>query len=130
MADLNPLYDPTTDNLPIAPEIQSMLNAPLKADSWTADEQAFLNELMAKWENGTIKPHSPSSLLNETVYESLDPAAKASADKNCVIMLTKIREIVELMKISNEPTFQIKNLVEALLATKKRLEEHADIFII
>ncbi|MFA4815296.1 MAG: hypothetical protein WC924_04050 [Candidatus Gracilibacteria bacterium] len=130
MADLNPLYDPKTDNLAIAPEVQAMLNAPLKADAWTDEEQAFLNDLVAKVEAGTIKLYSPSSLLNQAVYEKLDPMARGKVDQNSVNMLGKIRDIVGLMKVYNEPTYQIKNLVESLLADKRRLEEVGDIFII
>ena len=130
MADLNPLYDPKTDNQPIAPEVQSMLNQPLKANAWTDEEQAFLNDLMQKWESGVIKPYNPSSLLNTAVYDALPEEAKGKADQNALVMLGKVRQIVELMKVYNEPTFQIKNLVESLLEDKKRLEEHSDLFII
>lgn len=129
MADLNPLYDPATDNKPIDPAVQSMINAPLKASTWTDEEQALLNLIMAKVEDKTINLYSPSSLLNTPVYEALPPDAKAKADQNSVILLGNIREIVNLMKFSQEPTYQVKNLVEALNQTKKRLEEHGDLFI-
>lgn len=130
MADLNPLYDPATDNKAIAPEVQTMLNAPMKADSWSEQDQSFLNELLAKVENGTIKLYSPSSLLNQAVYEALSPAEQGKADQNAMVMIGNIREIVSLMKAYNEPNAIVKNLVESLIEAKKRLETSADIFII
>ncbi len=131
MADLNPLYDPKTDNLPIDPAVQSMINAPLKDDSGFSDEdQALLNLLMQKVEDGTINLYQPGSLLNTTVYESLPSDAKGKADQNALILLGKIREIVNLLKISPDPTYQLKNLVASLNDTKKRLEAHGDLFVI
>lgn len=130
MADLNPLYDPKTDNLPIAHEVQTMLNAPSKISSWSGEEQIFLNDLMAKVEAGTIQLYSASSLLNQAVYEKLTPEAQGKADLNAMNMIGKIREIVNLMKLYNEPNDIVKNLVESLFADKKRLEEAGDIFII
>ncbi len=130
MADLNPLYDPATDNQPIAPEVQTMLNAPMKADTWSDQDQAFLNDLMAKVEAGTIQLYSPSSLLNQAVYPTLSPEDQGKADQNAMVMIGNIREIVNLMKAYNEPNAIVKNLVESLIEAKKRLETSADIFII
>ena len=46
-------------------------------------------------------------------------------------MLGKIRQIIDLSKLYEHPTYQMKNLVEALKQNKERLEEHSgDIFII
>ncbi len=131
MADLNPLYDPKTDNLPIDPAVQSMINAPLKDDSGFSDgDQALLNQLMQKVEDGSINLYQPSGLLNAAVYDALPPEAKGKVDQNAVILLGKVREIVNLMKISQEPTYQIKNLVASLHETKKRLEALGDLFVI
>lgn len=130
MADINPLYDPKTDNQAIAPEVQTMLNAPSKTGSWSDEEQAFLNDLMSKVEAGTIQLYSPSSLLNQSVYEKLSPEAQGKADQNAQVMIGKVREIVTLMKAYNEPNDIVKNLVESLFESKKRVEEAGDIFII
>lgn len=130
MADLNPLFDPATDNAAIDPATQQILNQPLKAEAFTAEEQAFLDLLMAKIADKTINLYSPSSLLNTPVYDALPSDAKGLADQNAFVLLTKVREIYNLMQISKEPTYQVKNLVDSLFQTKKRLEEHGDIFII
>ena len=131
MADLNPLYDPATDNLPIDPAVQAMINQPLKDDSgFTTEDQMLLNLIMQKVEDKTINLYAPSSLLNTPVYDALSPELKGKADQNALILLGQIREIVNLMKISREPSYQIKNMVASLNQTKKRIEEHGDIFII
>ncbi len=130
MADLNPLYDPKTDNQAIAPEVQTMLNAPSKTGSWSDEDQAFLNDLMSKVEAGTIQLYSASSLLNQAVYEKLAPEAQGKADQNAQVMIGKVREIVTLMKAYQEPNDIVKNLVESLFESKKRVEEAGDIFII
>jgi hypothetical protein len=102
----------------------------MKAQAFSAEEEAFLNLLMAKVEDKTINLYSPSSLLNTPVYDALPTEAKGLADQNAFLLLTKVREIYNLMQISREPTYQVKNLVDSLFQTKKRLEEHGDIFII
>ena len=131
MADLNPLYDPKTDNLPIDPAVQSMINQPLKDQSgFSPEDQTLLNQLMQKVEDGSINLYQPSSLLNAAVYDTLSPEMKGKADQNAVILLVEIREIVNLMKLSQEPTYQVKNLVQSLNITKSRLEEAGNIFII
>ena len=131
MADLNPLYDPKTDNLPIDPAVQSMINQPLKDQSgFSPEDQTLLNQLMQKVEDGSINLYQPSSLLNVAVYDTLSPEMKGKADQNAVILLGEIREIVNLMKISQEPTYQVKSLVQSLNTAKSRLEEAGNIFII
>ena len=131
MADLNPLYDPKTDNLPIDPAVQSMINQPLKDQSgFSPEDQTLLNQLMQKVEDGSINLYQPSSLLNVAVYDTLSTEMKGKADQNAVILLGEIREIVNLMKISQEPTYQVKSLVQSLNTAKSRLEEAGNIFII
>ncbi len=130
MADINPLYDPATDNLPIAADVQSMLNAPSNSGRWTDADQIFLNDLLAKVEAGTIQLYSASSLLNNAVYEALTPELQGKADQNTQLMIGKVRQIVDLMKLYNEPNDIVKNLVESLFAAKQRAEEAGDIFII
>ncbi|MFA5854960.1 MAG: hypothetical protein WC846_01545 [Candidatus Gracilibacteria bacterium] len=131
MAQVNTLYDPKTDNQPIDPQVQKMLNTPLADSSgFSADDQMLLNLIMQKVDQKEINLLAPSSLLNTAVYEGLTPENKAKADKNAVILLAKIREIYSLMRVYTEPTFQIKNLVASLRLTKERLEEHADLFVI
>lgn len=130
MADLNPLYDRATDNLPIAAEVQTMLNAPSNSGTWTDSDQVFLNDLLAKVEAGTIQIYSASSLINNAVYEKLTPELQGKADQNALLMIGKVREIVDLMKLYHEPNDIVKNLVESLFAAKQRAEEAGDIFII
>lgn len=128
---INPLFDPTTDNLKIADDVQEMLNKSQAGGQVSAEDREFLDRLMKLVEDGTIKLHAPSTLLNTAVYDGLAPKAKAKADQNALIMLGKIREIVDLEKAPMDTNYQEVNLVGLLRQNKERLEEHGgDIFII
>ena len=129
--DLNPLFDPSTDNQVIPEETQQMLNKPLAGGQLSQDEQAFIDQIMSLVEDGTIKLHEPSSLLNATVYEGLPLEIKAKADQSAMLMLGKIRDIVDLEHVTMDTLYQEKNLVAALRWQKERVEtEQGDIFII
>jgi hypothetical protein len=130
MADLNPLYDKHTDNQSIADESQKMINTPLAGGTLNAEDQELLDTIMKLVDEETIRLYEPSSLLNDAVYESLDLPSKSKADQNCVIMLGKIREIVNLENADFDTNIQVENLIHSLRMNKERLEEHADIFII
>lgn len=130
MADLNPLYDPATDNAHIAPEVQSMLNQPLSGAAMSEEDQAFLNLILGKIEDKTINLYSPSSLLNNPVYDALSEMEKGKADQNAMILLTRIRELYDLTRVSKEPSYQLSNMVDSLRLIKNRMEEHGDLFII
>lgn len=128
----NPLYDPKTDNQTIAADVQVMINKPVvDPTGYSPEDQAFLDKIMKLVEEKKINLYAPSSLLNTTVYDALDVAGKAKADQNSMLMITKIREISNLMQISKEPTYQLKNLVASLRQNKEETEKiSGDIFII
>ena len=129
--NINPLYDPSTDNQVIADDTQARLNAPLAGGSLSAEDQALLDKILELVKAKAIKLHVPSSLLNSSVYESLSTLAKGKADQNAVAMLAKIRDIVSLKEAGIDAPYQIQNLVHSLRLNKERLEEHGgDIFII
>lgn len=128
---INPLFDPTTDNVPIAEDTQSMLNKPLAGGKLSDEDQQFLAQLKKLVADGTINLYQPSTLLNDAVYETLPQEGKAKADQNCVSMLTKIRDILALEDAPMDTNYQVQNLVHSLRLNKERLEEHSgDIFII
>lgn len=128
--NINPLYDPATDNLPIAADVQTMLNQPLVDPAgFDAADEAFIRDVVAKFESGEIQPHGPSSLLNTAVYDALDDAKKGKADQNALILLGRLRDIVALWKANPSPTFQLKNQIGSIRLTKERLEgELGDVF--
>lgn len=128
----NPLYDPKTDNQAIDPAVQAMINKPLaNPQGFSAEDQAFLDKLMNLIKEGKINLYSASSLLNTAVYESLDIAGKAAADKHAIVMLPKIREINDLMQVTKESTYQVENLVASLRLNKEEVEKiSGDIFLI
>ncbi|HCW32282.1 MAG: hypothetical protein UT36_C0010G0036 [Candidatus Peregrinibacteria bacterium GW2011_GWF2_39_17] len=132
ISNYNPLYDPATDNAPIDPAVQTILNKPLLDDSgFDETDETFLNEVMAKFENNIIQPHTPSSLLNNSVYNTLDEFKKGKADQNAFIMLTTLRNIYDLWKIEPRATYQIKNQIRHIRLIKERVEaEMGDVYIV
>lgn len=128
---VNPLYDPNTDNQAIPEDTQKMLNTPQAGGQLSDEDKTFLDSLMKLVNDGKINLYQPSTLLNHAVYDGLSLEAKAKADQNCVTMLAKIREIVDLEKAPMDTYMQEANLVSALRLSKERLEGYGgDIFII
>ncbi len=127
----NPLYDPKTDNAPIAEEIQQMINKPLAGAAYNQADQALLYLILKLVNEKKINLYAPSSLLNNEVYEKLPLEGKAKADQNAMLILTKVREIYNLMQTMTEPTYQVQNLVDSLRLNKESVEKtYGDIFII
>ncbi len=131
MSNINPLYDPSTDNQSIADDTQKRLNAPLAGGQITGEDREFLDMIMKMVEEGQIQLYVPNSLVNDDVYDSLPQEGKAKADMSCVAMLAKIRDIVNLEKANFDTNVQVLNLVHSLRLNKENMEEHSgDIFII
>lgn len=128
----NPLYDPATDNLPIAADVQTLLNTPLQDDSgFDSEDEAFVQDVVAKFDSGAINRHAPSSLINPKMYENLDDAQKGKADQNAFNLLARLRDIYDVWKAHPVPTFQVRNQIRAIRLTKERLEnELGDVFVV
>lgn len=128
----NPLYDPATDNLPIAPDVQQLINKPLvDPTGFDPADQAFLNDIIAKIDSGVIKPLVPSSIIKQDVYEKLDELKQGKADQNAFIILSTLRDIHYIWKTNPVPTYQIQNLIHTIRLKKEQLEgELGDVYII
>lgn len=118
-----------------SPRIQQMLNKPItiKPKSYKPDiqDKAFLKNIIAKVEDGTIKLFTPSTLLNPAVYETLPAQLKAKADYDILVLLHKIRQIKKLWDEGDKNSYQIMNLTHSLRLTKESLEtQQGDIFVI
>lgn len=116
----------------IDPETQKRLNMPLRKEgNLDPEDQMFLNAIMAKAEKGEIQLFTPSSLLNHTVYDALAPEKQAVVDQQSFATLAALREIVNLWKAYQIPTFQLQNLIHNVRLTKERFEkEIGDVFVI
>lgn len=128
----NPLYDPATDNLPIDPQVQQMLNQPLPDQSgFSPEDEAFIQAVISKFESGVIQRYVPSSLLNLAVYDSLDAVKQGKVDQNAFNMLTTLRNIYDLWKVDPVPTYQMKNQIHQIRLIKERLEKDlGDVYIV
>lgn len=127
---VNPLFDPSTDNAPIDQGTQARLNAPLGGGQMSEADHAFVQKILELVDRKTIDLYKPSTLLNQSVYESLTPEEQGKADQNAMNMISKIRTIVDWERSSFDTNYQVVHMVEALRQDKERLESEKDIFII
>lgn len=128
----------TKINSDIDPQTQEMLNKPIiDPDGFTAEEMEFIQSVMQRVYAGEINLLSPSSLINENLYENSSDEAQGRADIHAINFCSKLRSIKDLMEISGgeqlfiEPTFQVKNLVQSIKFEKEQFEkEFGDMFVI
>lgn len=120
------------DQTQIDPQIQKRLNEPLvKSNGLSKEDEAFLNLLVSKVEKREINLMQPSSLMNHTVYDRLSEDKKGKVDFDAVTLCSTLRQIYDLWKFYQKPTFQIENLVHQVRLTKERLEEiSGDVYLI
>lgn len=116
----------------IDPQTQKKLNEPLADPKGLSNEdQQFLSNVVAKVENNEIRLLQPGSLINHKIYDQLTPEKQGKVDFDAINLLTTIRNIYELWKAYQTPTFQIEYLVRQVRLTKERLEEiSGDVYII
>ena len=111
---------------------QKRLNEPIiNPKGLSADDQKFLNDIVAKVDGGRINLLQPSSLINHAVYDLLLPEKQGKVDFDALNLLTTVRNIYQLWNMFKQPTFQIENLVHQVRITKERLEQiSGDVYVI
>lgn len=116
----------------IDPETQTRLNQPLvDPKGLSAEDQAFLNLIVAKVEANEINLMQPSSLINHKVYDSLPEDKQGKVDFDAINLLTTVRNIYYMWKAYQSPTFQIQNMTHQVRLTKERLEQiSGDVYVI
>lgn len=114
------------------PATQELLNKPVADPSGvSSDEESFLNLVLSLVNEGKISVHAPSSLINNEVYDKLDPMVQGKVDLEAVNLVNSIRQIKDLYDNGFANTFQMKSLVSDVFNIKNRLEiEKGDVFII
>lgn len=114
------------------PAVQKRLNEPLANPAgFTPENQQFLNLVLEKTESGKINLMQPSTLINNTLYDTLAPEKRGKVDFDAVNLATILRNIVNLWKYNPSPTYQMENLVAQVRLTKERLEEiSGDVYVI
>ncbi|MEK9132186.1 MAG: hypothetical protein AAB606_00545 [Patescibacteria group bacterium] len=124
--------DPQSGQNQIDPETQKRLNQPLvNPNGLSPEDQAFLSLVMSKVDKGEINLLSPSTLLNQAVYDALPEEQQGKVDYDAVNLATTLRNIYDLWKLEQKPTFQIENLVRQVRLTKERLEQiSGDVYVI
>lgn len=120
------------DQNQIDPKTQQRLNQPLtKSQGLSQEDQAFLSMVLDKVDRKEINLMQPSSLINHAVYDKLPEDKRGKVDFDAVNLLTTLRNIYDLWKAYQTPTFQIENMVHQVRVTKERLEEiSGDVYVI
>lgn len=120
------------DTVQIDPQTQKRLNDPLiNPKGLSSEDQAFLNLIVNKVEKGEINLMQPGSLLNHAMYDALPPEKQGKVDFDAVNLATTLRNIYNLWKAYQTPTFQIENMVRQVRLLKERLEEiSGDVYVI
>ena len=130
MTDINPLFNPATDNQAIPVDQQARINQPLAGGSLSGEDQIFLNHILNLMNEGTIKPYDSSSLLNMQEYSKLDATTQGKVDQAAFLMLAKIRTIHDWSQTGLEMNYQMSTMIHALRLDKERLEAQQNVLII
>lgn len=113
-------------------QVQRDLNTPLSDPAGVTDENdKFMHSVVQLINDGKIELHTPSTLINDSVYGDLSEEEKGKADLEAMNLLGTIREMKDLFDAGYKDSYQMENLVERIINTKERIEtEKGDIFII
>jgi len=107
-------------------QTQSALNQPFSnpQTSLSDDDKSFLENLIKRIESGEINLHSPSSILNQEVYDQLPGDKKSQADLFLNSTLFVIRQAYDFYQSSfdNNSDMMI-NMVQELRMKKETLEK-------
>ncbi|PJC37243.1 hypothetical protein CO046_01570 [Candidatus Peregrinibacteria bacterium CG_4_9_14_0_2_um_filter_53_11] len=123
--------DPT-QNTKLTPEEQQKLNQPLaKSQGISQEDQAFLDMVIAKIESKEINLLSPSSIINNAVYDKLTEEQQGAVDFDAVNLVASLRRINDLCKLDHSASYQLEYLVHEVRLTKERFETlSGDVYII
>ncbi len=130
---LNPLFDPNSKHIDIDYSVQKeVINQPKKDPAGIQDEDLkFLEKIMNLIKENKINLYTPSSLINQAVYESLSDEQKAKVELEAANLLFKLRNMRDLWEAGYGDSFQMNNLVHGVRILKERIEEiRGDVFII
>jgi len=126
------LVDKTLINQGVDQNVQQMINKPQVDPTGIDDtDMEFMKKVIALVESGTIQIHTPETLINKKVYNTLEEAIQGRVDLNAVNLLNEIRQIKTLWDTGDHDSFQIQNLIQRMRHTKQVIEkEIGDCFII
>ncbi len=120
------------ENHIIDPRTQERLNKPKQDKTgFNEGQEAFLKDLIRKLDEGVLNPYDAKTLHNKAVYEKLSEEEQEETDLVAQNIMSIIRQIEQLWKLEEKPSFQIQNLVETVFQMKSKFEEkHGDVYII
>lgn len=128
----SPLGQLLQQNPTVSESEQKDLNKPLTDPTGvSAEDQAFLQDVIAKIDGGKINLYHPGSLINTAVYDALSEEQRGKVDMNAMTLLSNVRNIKDLYSQGMADTYQIQNLVNSCRLMKERVEHDCgDCYII
>jgi len=103
-------------------------------ESLAPEEKELMDFILSKVNDGTIDLYSPSSLLNNAVYEALAEEQRGEIDLYAVNALSTIRRIKDLKDlpgVDETRTYQMKLMINELKLKKEEMEKNfGDVYII
>ena len=104
---------------------QSMLNTPFSSEGSTmsAEDKAFVEDIVSKVDAGEMNLHSPSTIMNQDIYDKLSGENQAKSDLFVNSTLFVLRQIYDFYKsdLDNNSDMMI-NMVQELRHKKETLE--------
>lgn len=113
-------------NAAIDSQAQSRINQPFSqaSSSLSAEDKAFLENLIKRVQGGEIELHTPSTIMNESVYEKLPGNKKVEADLFVNSTLFVIRQVYDFYHSEhNNDSEMMQNMVRELRMKKEMLEK-------
>jgi hypothetical protein len=110
----------------IDPKMQAGLNKPISDDKsqLSSEDKAFLEDLMKKIEAGEINLLTPSSIINQKVYDTLDGEKKARTEIFIQASLATIRNIKSFYDSDHtNDSYMMANMLHELRLKKETLEK-------
>ncbi len=127
MTDLTSLYD---EHKNLSEEAQKKAGQ-AAGGSMDPKHQAFLDLLLSLMKQKAIDPTTPTSFLNQTIYNALTEPQKDEINLALINLAHMLEDIVEFRLSTETPDSspQLQTMIEQLWVMKERMEEKVgDVF--
>jgi flagellum-specific peptidoglycan hydrolase FlgJ len=107
-------------------QTQRDINTPLADDGskLSAEDEAFLKDIVEKVDNKQINPLTPSTILNQAIYDELSGEEQAKTDLFVQSSLFVIRKIYDYYKSEHtNDSYMMQNMIHELRVKKETLEQ-------
>ncbi len=108
---------------------QVKLGAP-QPGSLADDHKNFIKIIVDLLESQKLNPADPSTFIKTDVYDRLTPEIRALTDRSLPNICSLLHYIYELhYRKEPDDSAEMKAFIESLWQAKRRVEQHADVFV-